>query len=92
MTGQQHWVHRIDSVPQQGFYENSGLEFDPFDILHAEGDGYLIFNDYTYWSPVECIPYGVMHAVNELCLDEDWQVAYFALDPYMYCDVAIRRI
>ena len=39
LTGQRHWVHRIDSVPQQGFYENSGLEFDPFDILHAEGDG-----------------------------------------------------
>ena len=39
MTGQRHWVKRIDSVPQKGFYENSGLEFDPFDILHAEGDG-----------------------------------------------------
>ena len=39
MTGERHWVQRIDSVPQKGFYENSGLEFDPFDILHAEGDG-----------------------------------------------------
>ncbi len=39
LTGQRHWVRRIDSVPQKGFYENSGLEFDPFDILHAEGDG-----------------------------------------------------
>ncbi len=39
LTGQRHWVRRIDTVPQQGFYENSGLEFDPFDILHAEGDG-----------------------------------------------------
>ncbi len=39
MTGDRHWVQRIDSVPQKGFYENSGLEFDPFDILHAEGDG-----------------------------------------------------
>ncbi|MFK8114761.1 MAG: hypothetical protein AB8B91_21345, partial [Rubripirellula sp.] len=38
MTGKRHWVRRIDSVPQKGFYENSGLEFDPFDILHAEGD------------------------------------------------------
>lgn len=38
MTGKRHWVQRIDSVPQKGFYENSGLEFDPFDILHAEGD------------------------------------------------------
>lgn len=39
LTGDRHWVQRIDSVPQKGFYENSGLEFDPFDILHAEGDG-----------------------------------------------------
>ncbi len=38
-TGQRHWVQRINSVPQKNFYENSGLEFDPFDILHAEGDG-----------------------------------------------------
>ena len=38
MTGERHWVKRIDSVPQKGFYENSGLEFDPFDIMHAEGD------------------------------------------------------
>jgi hypothetical protein len=55
-------------------------------------DGFLIFNDYTFWSPVECIPYGVMQAVNQLCLEEGWQVAFFALDPYMYCDVAIRRM
>ena len=55
-------------------------------------DGYLVFNDYTYWSPVECIPYGVMNAVNELCLKEGWEVIFFALDPYMYCDVAIRRM
>lgn len=39
ITGDRHWVKRIDTVPQKGFYENSGLEFDPFDILHAEGDG-----------------------------------------------------
>jgi outer membrane protein assembly factor BamB len=38
-TGERHWVQRISTVPQKGFYENSGLEFDPFDILHAEGDG-----------------------------------------------------
>jgi len=55
-------------------------------------DGLLIFNDYTYWSPVECIHYGVMHAINELCLEEEWQLVFFALDPYMYCDVAIRRM
>ena len=38
MTGKRHWVQRIDTVPQKGYYENSGLEFDPFDIMHQEGD------------------------------------------------------
>jgi hypothetical protein len=52
---------------------------------------FLIFNDYTYWSPTECMPYGVVQAVNELCLEEDWELVYLALAHYMYCDVAIRR-
>jgi hypothetical protein len=48
MTGKRHWVHRLDEIPHkpdmtfknptQGFYENSGLEFDPVDVLHEEGD------------------------------------------------------
>ncbi|MDB4459253.1 PQQ-binding-like beta-propeller repeat protein, partial [bacterium] len=37
-TGERHWVHRIDTIPQKGYYENSGLEFDPYDIMHQEGD------------------------------------------------------
>lgn len=53
--------------------------------------GFLIFNDYTYWSPVECMPYGVIRAVNELCLEQDWEAVYFSLARYMYCDMAIRR-
>jgi len=49
MTGEKRWVHRLDHMPQKGdptgknpfkgFYENSGLEFDPVDILHEEGEG-----------------------------------------------------
>ena len=49
LTGEKEWVHRLSEIPQkaddtgknayQGFYENSGLEFDPIDILHEEGDG-----------------------------------------------------
>lgn len=53
--------------------------------------GFLVFNDYTYWSPVECINYGVIQAVNELCVQENWEMIYFALAGYMYCDVAIRK-
>ena len=39
VSGRQLWVHRLDTIPQEGYYENSGLEFDPIDILHQEGDG-----------------------------------------------------
>jgi hypothetical protein len=49
LTGKKQWVHRLDSIPQKddptgkdpfkGFYENSGLEFDPVDILHQENGG-----------------------------------------------------
>ena len=45
--------------------------------------GVLIFNDYTYWSPCECMRYGVMQAVNEFCLNTDWEVAYFALERHV---------
>ncbi len=48
LTGEQHWVHKLNDIPQKGyegetgdsfgFYKNSGLEFDPVDILHKEGD------------------------------------------------------
>jgi hypothetical protein len=53
--------------------------------------GYLLFNDYTFWSPAECMPYGIMQAVNELCLAEDWEILYFAFGHMGYADVALRR-
>ena len=37
-SGALHWVQRLDTVPQRGFYECSALEFDNFDLLHREGD------------------------------------------------------
>ena len=39
----------------------------------------------------ELMEYGVVQAVNELCLAENWELAFFALSPEMYCDVALRR-
>ncbi|NOY80406.1 MAG: PQQ-binding-like beta-propeller repeat protein [Kiritimatiellaeota bacterium] len=39
VSGRRRWVRRINTIPQRGYYENSGLEFDSFDILHREGDG-----------------------------------------------------
>lgn len=36
-------------------------------------------------------PYGVVQAVNELIVAEDWRVVGYALNPHLYCDIAIRR-
>lgn len=100
-------LHEGDSVEVMSRFPNGHFSFVYIDADHGyEGvrrdielakqkirtDGFLIFNDYTFWSPVECLPYGVMPAVNEFCLREGWRVRYFALDPYMYCDVAIQRM
>ena len=53
--------------------------------------GLLIFNDFTIWSPVECIDYGVAHAVCELAANSGFEFVYFALHPHFYNDVALRR-
>jgi SAM-dependent methyltransferase len=58
----------------------------------VKSDGLLVLNDYTFWSPIELMEYGVIHAVNEFCRDEHWELRYFALHKLMYCDVALQRI
>ena len=52
----------------------------------------LVFNDYTIWSPLEAMAYGVPAAVHELALIDGWKFVFLALDPQGYCDVALRRI
>jgi len=54
-------------------------------------DGYLVFNDYTVYSHLEGIEYGVMRAVNDLCLDDNFEMVMFALNVLGYHDVALRR-
>lgn len=61
-------------------------------VSKVKADGYLLFNDYTYWSPLECMKYGVVEAVNEfLVRNNGWRLAFLSLSPRMYCDVALRR-
>ncbi len=55
-------------------------------------DGILIANDYTMVEVgLSGEPYGVIQAVNEFMIAENWEMIYFALQNYMYCDVALRR-
>lgn len=61
-------------------------------VRKVKADGLLVFNDYTPWSYVEMQPYGVVAAVNELCVEQAWEIVYLALPPHLYCDVAVRKM
>jgi predicted O-methyltransferase YrrM len=54
-------------------------------------DGLLVFNDYIFWSHREFMACGVVRAVNEFCLAEEWELLYLALHPEMYADVVLRK-
>ena len=59
--------------------------------IKIKDDGLIACNDYTHWSPAEVHPYGVPRAVNELCIEDDWELVYIALQGQGYHDVCIRR-
>jgi hypothetical protein len=101
------FMHIGDSVETLAGFDDEYFDWIYIDAQHSyEGvsrdisvscrkikkDGMLIFNDYTPWSYVEMQPYGVVAAVNELCVTEGWEICLLALPAHMYCDVAVRRI
>ncbi len=55
-------------------------------------DGWIVCNDYTIYSPVEQIPYGVCRAVNEFCWQHGFEIVYLGLQYWSYHDVALRRM
>jgi hypothetical protein len=54
-------------------------------------DGFLVFRNYIFWikDRKRC---GVVPAVNEFMVAEDWEMAIYALHVKSFCDVAIRKI
>lgn len=53
--------------------------------------GILIFNDYTMYDHIAHFPYGVVHVVNDLCVEQEWRITHFALHNEMFCDVVIQK-
>lgn len=53
--------------------------------------GFLVFNDYVMTDHVTGAPYGVVPVVNELCANQGFAVAYFALQRDLFCDIALHR-
>ena len=57
-------------------------------------DGIIVLNDYTMLDAVgpRLEPYGVIQAAHEFMVEHGWEMTHLALQSYMYCDVAIRRV
>ncbi len=100
-------LHQGDSSTLLGALPDQSFDFIYIDGDHSyagvtrdlaqaarkiKDDGWIVCNDYTVYSPLEKCKYGVYRAVNELCLRDNYEILYFALHPWGYHDVALRRI
>jgi len=57
-----------------------------------KSSGILIFNDYIKYSHFDDSFYGIIPAVNNLVANNRFEVVGFALQPDMYCDIAVRKL
>jgi hypothetical protein len=53
--------------------------------------GFIAGHDYTKGDFVKAIRVGVIEAVHEFCVENDWELAYLTIDPIEIQSFAIRR-
>ena len=54
--------------------------------------GLLLFNDYIMFDYIANMHYGIVHVVNDLCVNHGWKITHFAFHEYMFCDIAIQQM
>lgn len=61
-------------------------------LQKIKDDGLIIFNDYVMYDHFGGYPYGVVQVVNEIVASTDWKIVGFALQRWMFCDIALQRV
>jgi SAM-dependent methyltransferase len=57
----------------------------------VKDDGCILCGNYTSYSPLEGIKYGVVRAVNEFCHTACFEISYLALNSLGYQDAVLRK-
>jgi hypothetical protein len=86
--------HHFDMIYVDGDHHPEPVQRDAeLASRKVKPNGTLIFNDYILFDPFagEGSRYGVVQAVNRLCVDQGWKVVGFALHHLLFCDIALRR-
>lgn len=82
----------FDVVYVDGDHYYEGVKKDIDAARHKiKSGGYMVFNDYTSWSPGSMSKCGVAKAANEFVLEEKWNVVAIALQGSGYYDLAIQK-
>jgi|FEC22Drversion2_1045045.scaffolds.fasta_scaffold00779_3 Methyltransferase domain len=90
-TLQRHADHSFDLVYIDGNHDYSFVKADAEAAARMVKDtGFLVFNDYMLIDHNNAA-YGVVPVVNEMVVNQGWQVAGFALNWHLYCDIALQR-
>lgn len=85
--------HSFDFIYIDGDHAYDGVVKDLAEAARKiKDDGWIVCNDYTVYSPLEQIQYGVYRAVNEFCWREGFEIVYLGLQHWSYHDVALRRM
>ena len=70
----------------EGVYKDAHVS-----LRKMKPDGLLVFNDYKMADHFYNVLYGVVHVVNDLCVNHGFRMTHFALQNSMFCDVVLRR-
>jgi len=53
--------------------------------------GYIAGHDFTSGNPVKAVPYGVIEACNEFCVNEGWGYEFLTLEPSGHFSFALQK-
>ncbi len=84
--------HYFDLLYIDGAHTYEGVKADvDAALLKIKPNGILVFNDYIMYDWNVPTFYGIVPIVNRIIVEQGWEVIGFALEQFMFCDIAIRK-